>query len=205
MKTLFVFIFLYFPTILLAQTDFQLNDETVAWIYESRADIKTPDHKLAGIISTDYANARDEFTRHDLMQQIKPVLDKRIGTAQAIDTVQIKVRTRLEEYDFEKAAFPTGFSKETFIPLGDRYGYSVVFDNGEFLAMLPVELDSARSLSDSLRNNRTANLTITGNIVGVKEDRLRYQKRKIVIVKATSMDVNLHNGEKVGSKANTAN
>ena len=46
----------------------RIKDETIAFLYEARAEIWTPDHKLAEILSVDYRNARDEFTRHDLMQ-----------------------------------------------------------------------------------------------------------------------------------------
>ncbi|MFD2837846.1 hypothetical protein ACFS3C_18620 [Azotobacter vinelandii] len=49
----------------------QINDNNVFYYYESRADIRTPDTKLAEMISVDYRTARDEFTRHDLFRANK--------------------------------------------------------------------------------------------------------------------------------------
>lgn len=52
--------------------------------YEARAGIRALDQNLAEIVSVDYRNARDEFTRYDLVQQIAPVIERRI--AEAADT-----------------------------------------------------------------------------------------------------------------------
>lgn len=91
--------------------DVILQDESIPFLYESRAEISAPEHKLAAFVSIEYRNARDEFTRHDLFQKIKPVLDKRLQTAKQTKSVKIHVKTRLGEYDFTQHAFSTGFLK----------------------------------------------------------------------------------------------
>lgn len=114
----------------------QINDNNVFYYYESRADIRTPDTKLAEMISVDYRTARDEFTRHDLFEQIKPVLEEKLNQAKANNLVSFQITGNLGEYDFERKAFPTGFGKGSYIPFGNSY--AATFENAEDLSFIDI-------------------------------------------------------------------
>jgi len=64
MKNIFVMLL----SLICAQTTYaqeteRLTDDEVPFVYESRAKIPTSDDKLAGFLSAEYRNARDEFTK----------------------------------------------------------------------------------------------------------------------------------------------
>ena len=51
-----------------------------------------------------------DFTRHDILQRVKPVLEKRLEDAQATERSFVVLNVRLGDYDFEGNAFPTGLA-----------------------------------------------------------------------------------------------
>lgn len=176
----------------------EVNETNVTFLYESRAEIRPPDHTLAEIISTDYRSARDEFTRHDLLQEIKPVIEKRMAEGQQTKQVVLRIGGTLGDYDFDKNAFPTGFSDATYIPFG--YLYAVNFTNASQIDFLPVEMSSARTLAGELRKSRRAVFSIYGDIDSVSEEELKsFVTSKVVKVKITKMQVALQSGTEVGS------
>ena len=176
----------------------RVDDETLAFLYEARAEIRTPDQNLAKIMSTDYRNASDEFTRYDLMQQIAPVIERRIAEAADTTSVKILVGGRLEDYNFEQNAFPTGFSENTFIPYDNRY--AITFINGADLQTLSVPVESARTIAGELQRSRRAQFEIYGEIVGAREDTLNYTDRKVLEIRVTRLEVSLNSGTEVGVK-----
>ena len=168
------------------------------FLYEARAEIRAPDHKLAEIISRDYRNARDEFTRHDLFQKIKPVITKRITEAGETKLVLLALGGRLKDYDFDKKAFPSGFGEATFIPYKDRY--AVTFANAKDITHVAVALNVARSLAGELRRSRRARFMVYGKIVDAKEKDLNFLPHKVVDVKVTKIEILLESGTNVGSQ-----
>jgi hypothetical protein len=194
---IFFLAIILFPPIVFAE-DTILTDESVPFLYESRAEIKAPDTALAEYISTDYRSARDEFTKHDLFQQIKPILDKKLKEAKESKNVVLRIGARLGDYDFDKKAFSTGFGEATFIPFDN--GYAVTFINGEQIEMLQVPMASAKSLSSSLQKSREAKFDVYGEIVGAKEESINYFTKKAIKVKITKLRVTLQSGMKVGEK-----
>ena len=186
------------PAVAFAET-VRIITTNAPFFYESRAAIKTPDNKLAELMSRDYKYAKDEFTKHDLFQQIKPLMDKRIREAKKTKKIFVRIGGKLGNYDFDKNAFTTGFDKATFVNFGN--GYAVTFINGEQLKMLPVPLNSAKTLSGALRKDRRANYTIYAKIVGAMEQKFnRRGRKKTINVKITQIEVTLQNGTKVGTK-----
>jgi len=177
----------------------RISDENAHFYYDANADIKTPAHKLAEFISSDYRNARDEFTKHDLFQQIKPVIDKRLAKAKNTKTVHVRISVNLENYDFGKKAFATGIGATTYIPLDNNY--AVTFTNAEKIKFLSVPINSARKLSKELGNDRRSNFIIQGVITGAKEESLgRWGgTKKAIKVKITKIEVTLKSGTKVGT------
>jgi hypothetical protein len=176
----------------------KVSDESAPILYEARAEIRIPDDKLAEYISADYRKARDEFTRNDLFQKIKPIIDSRLAEAKKTKTVLLLIGGRLADYDFDKNAFPTGFSASSFIPF--KNDYAVTFTNGEKFEFLPVPFEFAKSLSSELSRNRRAKFIVYGEIVGAKEEKLRRRVKKVLQVRITKIEVSLRSGTEVGSK-----
>lgn len=176
----------------------RLSDENVAFIYEARSSVPTPEHKLAAYISRDYARARDEFTKHELMGQLRPVIQERIAEGAATREVMLRVRGRLGDYDFDRKTFPTGFTDGSFIPFSD--GYAVSFKNGDAMSDVSVNLDRAKSLSDSLRRNRRIVTTIFADVVNAEEKQLNRSRKKIINVRVSKIKVEMDGGAFVGEK-----
>lgn len=189
---------LLFSTLALAEP-VRLTDENAYLYYESRADIASPSHKLAEYLSQDYKNARDEFTKHDLLQKIEPVLAKKLIEAKDTKTVLLRVRGKLGDYDFNKKAFPTGFGETTFIPFSNDYAASFV--NGNDIQFMEVNMEAARELSDELRKTRTATFDIVGSIVGAGEEAVNsWSSKKMLKVKIEKLSVKHKSGAQVGTK-----
>ncbi len=178
--------------------DMRVSDQSIVFLYESRAEIPAPDHHIANAISVDYRQAQDEFTRYELMEKIKPVIDKRKAEAGKTASVYLIVGSNLGEYDFERKGFPTGMGEGTFVNFDNNY--TVTFANGEALGFLPVPMESARALAGQLRRSRRAAISIYGEIASVKERELNYYTKKTVDLKVTRIEVELDSGRgKVGS------
>lgn len=196
-KTIFILMFaISFGAI--AAEEVQVTDENIPFLYESRAAVKAPEHKIAALISTDYRNSKDEFTRHDLMKQLRPVITERLGEAKKTKDVLMRVGTKLGDYDFNKHVFPTGIDGDTFLNLEN--GYAVKFTNADAVSLLPVDTETARSLAGHLRDTRRAGLTIHGVIVGAKEEKLNYSLRKVLKIKIIKIEVQHDSGVPIGSK-----
>ncbi len=150
--------------------DVQITEQSVVFLYEARAEVRVPVHKLAEVVSGDYRAAQDEFTRHELMRSIEPVIERRLEEARTADVVFLLTRSNLGEFDFEKGGFPTGVGDDTFWRMRSAHpqDYVVRFRNAGNLAFLPVSVDSARSLAGDLRTSRSAILTIHGDVEGRK-------------------------------------
>ena len=179
--------------------DLRVSDQNIVFLYESRAEIQAPDHHIAGVMSADYRRAQDEFTRYELMEKIKPVIDKRLAEAGKTTGVYLIVGSNLGEYDFERKGFPTGMGEGVFVNFDNNY--TVTFANGEVLGFLPVPMESARALAGQLRRSRRAAISIYGDIVSAKEQELNYYTKKTVELKVTRFEVELDSGRgKVGSR-----
>ncbi len=176
----------------------QITDENIPFLYESRAAVKAPEHRLASLISDDYRSAKDEFTRHDLMKQLRPVINERLAEGKKTKNVIMLVNTRLGDYDFNKGVFPTGIDGGTY--LNHENGYAVRFTNADAASLLPVSIETARSLAGHLRDTRRGHLKIYGIIAGAKEEKLNWSLRKVLKVKITKIEVKHESGIPVGSK-----
>lgn len=196
-KLLFCFFLIGISTNAFAEAT-KISDENIPFLYESRAEIMAPKQTLAEFLSSDYRNAKDEFTRHDLYKQVGPVLEKRLVDAKTVKEVVLHVGAKLGEYDFEQKTFPTGFGTTTFIPFSNKY--AVTFSNSSDLQFIPVPFESAKSLSHELGQSRRAVFSIYGEIIGTKEEDLNYSHKKVLQVKVTKIEAQLKSGTLVGSK-----
>ena len=174
----------------------QINQDSVVFLYEARAEVRVPEHKLAEIISGDYRAAQDEFTRHELMESIKPVIERRLKEAKDSGMVFMRTRSQLGDYDFDKAGFPTGVGEGSYwrVRRGRMPEYVVMFENGEELGFLPVPVEAARSLAGDLRVGRGVVLAVYGEIVSVREESVQYIPSKVLEVRANMLEVRLEHG-----------
>jgi hypothetical protein len=148
------------------------------------------------VLSVDYRNARDEFTRHDLFEKIKPALNKRLAESKQTEKIYLNVGGRLGDYDFTKKAFPLGVEEATYIPY--KNGYAITFTNSKDVSYLPVPFEKARELSGSLRKDRRTTMIFHCSIVGAKEQKVSWNAIKNLRVKINKLDVSLRSGEPVG-------
>ncbi len=176
--------------------NYRINDETVPFIYDAYSEIKTPLEELATIISRDYRDAKDEFTRHDLFLEIKPILDKRIKEAAGKKIFTLRIGGELGEYDFDKKAFKTDFNDQTFVPF--RNHYAAKYINMKDVRYIPIAFEEARVLSSRLAKSRDASFEFIGEIVRAKEGILNYHSTKILELKITKLSVVLKPDVKIG-------
>lgn len=196
---LFVLLAALFTIVQLLNADpVKISSDNVAFVYEVKAEIPTPKTNLAKFLSSDYRNSPDEFTAHDLFSKIEPVIDKRIAEAKQTPSWAVDIGFLLPQYDFDKKGFPTQINDETFIPL--QNGYALVFTNPSDIGLLPVDVDTAKSLAHILQRNRNASLLVEGTIVESKEKQLNYSNFKVITLKPTKIMIRLHDGTLVGSK-----
>ncbi len=167
----------------------QITLQTAPIIYETKAELPTPLERIASQISQDYRNLDDEFSKHEYLERLKPVIEKRIAEAEKVTEFRVVVGSDLDEYDFTRKAFPTGISPQTFIPMGD---YAVQFTNPEAAAFVPVPLEQAKKLSTALKSSRSCSITYTGTFVKCSEGQINYSNVKILYLKVTKITIQLN-------------
>ena len=168
-----------------AQT--RITDSNIPFLYESRAAIRAPDHKLAALLSKDFRNAADEFTRHDLLEQIKPVIEDRLNQARQTTKVYLLIGDQLGNYDFDRSAFPTDMSENTYIRFDN--GYRVQYDNADQFTFIPLPAEEARSLASALRRSRAVTFRMEGTIARATED----WDRKVVYMRVDKIVLSMKN------------
>ena len=179
----------------------RIDDVSIPFLYESGVSPEErfmDDELFAGLLSETFKRSRDEFERHDLMQKIKPVVDKRMAEAAAAKEVKLVVGSRLGDYDFEEEAFTTGLRATSFMEY--ELGFAVMFENGGELAFLPVTKESARSLGGELQRDRGVTITLVGEIAGREHRKLNGIYKRVLYVSVNRMEVVLRSGREVGLK-----
>lgn len=171
----------------------RLTDEVIPFAYESRAEIPASNKNLARLVSIEYRRANDEFTKHELMQKIKPILKTKLDAAKSSENYILRVGSKLGKYDFERNVFPSGFSESTFIPF--KNGYAVTFENGKKLEFIPLAFDKAKELSSVLQRSRRITAVIYVTITGVKEEKLNWKHNKALVTKINKVEYFTNKGK----------
>ena len=175
------------------QNSERITDESVPFVYESRAKLPTSDEKLAEYLYPEYRNAPDEFTKQELFEKIKPVLKSNLTEAKAKDEYYLRVSTELGQYDFNNKTFPSGFSSSTYIPY--PHGYGVMFDNLKDVISIPVPLDAAKSLSGKLQRSRVITAVVYCKVIRAEEEKMQYRDDvKAVKAHITKVDFSFSDG-----------
>ncbi len=173
-------------------TGSEITDQTVAILYEVKADIPTPRERIAESMSADYRQQRDEFSRHEFLEKLNPVIDRRIKEAAETKDFTVTVGTQLEDYDFTRKAFPTGTAPDSFIPF--RGDYVVRFTNPQEVSHISVPLEEAKKAATALKSSRTVAITYTGTLDKSVEETINYATRKVVYLKIHKITLVLANG-----------
>lgn len=191
-------------SIALAQSDdtkgdpLSIDDESVVFLYESRASEKASDDVFAYAMSEEFRQAREEFTRYDILQDLRPRIKEKLNEANEAQTVSLTISGgQLAEYDFEKQAFPLTVGDLPRIAF--KEGYDVRITNADELSLLPVPLQTARELAADLQESRQIEYVVIGDIGDVKREGLTSSARKIVEIEATRLEVKFLSGKEVGT------
>lgn len=176
----------------------EITEQSAPIIYETKADISTPPERIAGQISQDYRNLRDEFSKHEFLERLKPTIERRVAEAAKAGEFSAVVGTLLGEYDFSRKAFPTGSGPQSFIPFGD---YAVRFTNPEAAGFVPVPMEEAKKFATALKSSRRSTITYTGTLEKCAEETLNFGEYKVLYLKVSKIAIHLDgSGAEVASQ-----
>ena len=201
MKILVVLVMMFVGAVSAWAEPTRIDSLSVVFLYESRADPGErllEDEGLASLISEKFKTTYDEFERHEMMKELKPIIDGRLAEAAASDEVFLVVRSQLGNYDFEELGFPTGLRPNTFIEY--EMSYAVMFENGAELVMLPVEVEAAREVAGKLGRDRGVLVELVGEIVGWERRRINRMTTRVLYVRVNKVEVKSAMGRVVGLK-----
>jgi len=170
----------------------QINDQNAPIVYEVKTDVPTPIERIAEIVSSDYQALRDEFSKHEFLQTLKPSIERRIKEASEDDVFFVRVGVRLPEYDFNRKGFPTGGDASSFIPFSGRY--AVRFSNPDQASLIPIPLEDAKKAANELKSSRNASITYSGTLDKTAGETLNYGAHKVIYLKINKMTLTLENG-----------
>jgi hypothetical protein len=150
-----------------------------------KAEIPTPEEKLAGYLSADFANAGDEFAQHAMLIKLRPVIQKRIDAAKGAPLMVVRIGFDLPKYDFERHGFPSGLMGSTFVTFNNQY--ILEFSNWDQLDLVPFDEAKASILDTTLRRGRQATLRVYGTLDACKEEQVNGYPEKVIYLKASRM------------------
>jgi len=144
------------------------------------------------MVSADYRQMRDEFSRHELLEKLKPTIERRITEASKEAQFSVRVGTYLEDYGFERKAFPTGTTADSFIPFDGNY--VVRFSNAQAVSHIAVSIAEAKKAATALKSSRSATITYSGTLDKCVEETINYNPCKVVYLKINKMTLSLEGG-----------
>jgi len=184
----------------------QITKETVPLVYASKQEQYKIDDELLKAYSKKYFRARNEFDRHEIKQNLLPIVEKKIGVYKISSMFLIKMGTKVKEYNFSTGVFPLNLSNSTIIEIDD---YVVIIQNIESMLELRVPFEQAKELSSSITmNNRKVILEVEGSLVAAEEKLIKGREadlmprsykgrlRKVITIKAKNVVVKFRNGDK---------
>ena len=173
-----------------------LDATNIAFVYESRAKFPPAMETIAQLVSSDYRNG-DQFTRHELLPKIVPVIEEEIEHAEGITDVVIKIQTGFKHFNFEAGGFPTSISDGSAMQLAT--GYVVVLDNADGAAIIPTEVELAKKISRMKPRPAFFLVKVQGTVGRAVEVSSQYETKNLH-VSLTAIEVSLEDGTLVGRK-----
>jgi hypothetical protein len=135
---------------------------------------------IAGQISEDFNRAPDEFAQWDYLQRLTPTIKKKIEECKSAKVWGIAFGASLGRYNFDKMAFPSGITKDTYLPIRGS-SYSVDFADVDELAFLPIAIENARKFAIPLRGSRDIIVEAEGTIASAANSRVSLKVTKITL------------------------
>jgi hypothetical protein len=161
-----------------------IDDSHAPFVYEAKAEIPSPPEDLAGFVSSTYRSSADEFQQHELLQKIKPVIERRIAEARATKLFVVKLGYTLPKYDFDRQGFLTPVNETSYINFNNS-AYILRFTNWQEVDFIPFEESKARYLEPTLHGNRQATLRVYGTLKECREDSINGSDKKVIYLEAT--------------------
>jgi len=118
--------------------------------------------KLAEQFSQEYRNTSDGFRRNDLLQSIKPQLERQIAAVAAAPYAWMLVSgATVRAYDFERRGFPVSeFDGDSSRYFNDNYNYRLSWANGSQVQFVRVPDEAKAREMEALRNSNSLKLKI---------------------------------------------
>jgi Domain of unknown function (DUF4852) len=143
----------------------------------------------------DVRNARDEFERRDRMQAVRADLEREQKAVDGASVFVLSINGELEQYDFERKGFPTGFSDTTFVPNNLWIGgpeFAVSLKNAGRFALLKMDEDQARKVAAAMREcceYRRVVFRVEVQALSAEKTSMNFTMRRNVVTKVLGMKV----------------
>jgi hypothetical protein len=163
----------------------ELNDLEVGFLYYKLSQLPIPWDHFANHYA-EYRDAKDEFQRLEVLERIKPVLEKMKNKVYSSNSFIVKFKSRLGEYDFQNNGFPTNILQRTFVPTmkvrSNMKGpdFAIKFQNGQEFSYLKVDPQEARKKVIALRDSREAVIEIEYEAKSAGEDTINYISYRMI-------------------------
>lgn len=175
-----------------ADVKYQINGNSIIYLYEAHAGKKTSTHELAKMISSKYMREKNEFIRQDLLKELTLEINQEIVSAKNSPTVTMSVKGKIDRYNFDKSGFYTGLKTSTYIPFGNNY--TVDFENIASFAFMPVHVEEAKKLPINWKTREVTYL-FTGEITNAEIDMNSRSRNNSVVMKISSLSLVSKNGD----------
>jgi hypothetical protein len=159
-----------------------IQGDTAPIVFEIKTISPTPREMIAAYVLGFEFRDSDEFTKHEFIQKLNALIKEKKSGAKPGALFGITERVMLEEYDFEKEAFPlnstASLTEDGFklldVPnraLGSdivaKTEYAVVVPGN--IKNLPVKIERAKEFGPALRKSREAEITYIGTLANCVE------------------------------------
>ncbi len=173
-----------------AQKPYQIKEVDVMLMYYKLSGEEIPWKDMAQNYP-EFQRAKDEFARQDVLDKLKPRIQEEMNAIIQKKPLVIISRFEIEEYDFDKGAFPLGISDSTYFPYssGPRayQDLAVTFTNADQFTHWVVTREEARKITQRLGNSRDVIAVIEIKPVKALADKIGYRDTRIVQVEISKI------------------
>jgi hypothetical protein len=135
------------------------------FVYLALADMPPDYSKIAANVSRDYAQATDEFRKHDLLAALTPKIDAGIAAAKSHRYFKVVIPNPIGKYSFEQKGFPLNSSlweSDSYRYYTDNSNYKLGFSNGEAFRYLRVADETVARAIEAQRVHYDTKLMVYG-------------------------------------------
>jgi hypothetical protein len=173
-----------------AQKPYQVKDLDVLLMYYKLSGEEIPWKDVAQYYP-EYQKAKDEFARQDVLDKLKLKIQEEMNALVQRKPLVIISRFEIDEYDFDKGAFPLGISDNTYFPFGSTprafRGLAITFTNADQFTHWIVAREEARKITQKIGDRREVVAIIEFVPAKAFNDKLDYLDTKIVQVEISKI------------------